>query len=105
MIQYQKQNFNVDEQSTDEDVFVRTRARAKHSLGERVSIYGSVEPHFTFNSDYPVDNWRNTAGIEYEFMKDRTFELYYTYRPDFAKSYNRVFHVIGLKMDLDLKLP
>jgi hypothetical protein len=91
-----------DEQSSQDEVLLRTRLRARHRVGESLRVYGSIEPHWRFGADYPIDNWRNTVGLEWEFAADRTVDLYYIFRPDYGKSYNRTFHVVGVEMDVEL---
>ncbi len=67
-------------------------------------MYASVEPYFTFETgEYPIDNIRNTLGLKYEYAKNKKVEVYYIYRPDFAKSYNRTFHVIGVNVSFKAK--
>ena len=105
MLQYQRQNFaDNDEQSSDEKTLLRTRFRARYPLSDVVDIYASVEPYFTFSGDYPIDNLRNTAGLQYEFRAGRTLEVFYIYRPDYAKSYNRTFHIVGLELSFDIDI-
>jgi hypothetical protein len=74
-------------------------------INKKTDLYFSSEPYFTFEKgEYPIDNIRNTIGMKYEWIKNSKVDLFYIYRPDFAKSYNRTFHVIGLMFDLDLKI-
>ncbi len=105
-LQYQLKHFSADdEQSSAEDVLLRTKLAAKFGVSQALDLYGSVEPYFTFSGAYPIDNWRNTVGIKYEYAKGKKLDLFYIYRPDYAKSYNRTFHIIGIDLDLDLKIP
>lgn len=84
---------------------MRTRLQAKKKITQKTDLYFSSEPYFTFEKgEYPIDNIRNTIGMKYEWIKNSKVDLFYIYRPDFAKSYNRTFHVIGLMFDLDLKI-
>ena len=83
---------------------LRTRLSVRHRITKKIDGYLQFEPYFTFSpGEYFIDNIRNTAGIRYEYKKDRRISVFYIYRPDFAKSYNRLFHVAGLRWDVDLK--
>ena len=93
-----------DEQGSDAKTLVRTRLELKRGLGRRFEVYASTEPFFNFDADYPVDNWRNTGGVEWEYMSGKTVDLFYIYRPDYAKSYNRTFHIVGMNLGFDVKL-
>ena len=105
MLQYQKQLLDDDGQRIDETTFLRTRLRGKRDMRKHFALYASVEPFFTFRGDFPIDNWRNTAGFQYEFAKRRKVDVHYIYRPDYSKVYNRTFHVIGAELALDVKWP
>lgn len=84
---------------------LRTRLGASYQLNKKLDAYVQFEPFFTFDrSEYFIDNIRNTAGLKYEYAKDKKIALFYIYRPDFSKSYNRTFHVIGLRLDFDWKV-
>ena len=106
-VQYQRQHFEGDdEQSTDSDLLIRARGAARYDLSETLTLHGAVEPYFTFaDGEYPIDNIRNTVGLRWDFMEDQRIDLFYIYRPDFARSYNRTFHVIGLELDLTKQFP
>jgi len=84
---------------------LRVRLQARHALTKKLDGYFSFEPYLNFDpSEYIVDNVRNTVGLRYEYAKGRKLGLFYIYRPDFARSYNRTFHVVGLRWDLDWKV-
>lgn len=84
---------------------LRTKLGAKYPLTKKVDIYASTEPFFTFDqTEYFIDNIRNTVGLKFEYAKNKKIDLFYIYRPDFEKSYNRNFHIIGLNFDLDWKI-
>jgi len=105
MIQYQRQRFEDEDQSTDEDLFLRTRFRAEYALSDRLDVYASTEPYFTFASEeFPVDNLRNMIGFELEYLRGRAVNVYYMYRPDFAKSYNRTFHTLGVNLQFEVDM-
>lgn len=103
LLQYQKERVDDDGQTIDATTFLRTRLRAKFQQRKHVALYGSVEPYFTFHGDFPVDNWRNTLGVQYQFTKHRKIDVHYIYRPDYAKIYNRTYHTFGVEFVQDLK--
>jgi hypothetical protein len=102
MFQYQRSGLDDAEQGSSRAL--RTRLKAKVPAGKRVTFYGSVEPFFAFTGIYPIDNWRNTIGAQWEFTKRHTLDAYYVYRPDYAKElYNRTYHILGLNISRELK--
>lgn len=106
MVQYQRQRFADDDEGGDEDLLLRTRLRVRHRISKPLDVYASTEPYFTFErGEHPVDNWRNTVGLQYEFARDRKVDLFYIYRPDYARDYNRSFHVVGVNLEFDVKWP
>lgn len=91
--------------SSNSKWILRTRLSVRYGLSKNIDAFLQFEPFFTFDdSEYFIDNIRNTIGIKYEYAKDRKVSLFYIYRPDYARSYNRVFHVVGLKFDFDWKV-
>jgi hypothetical protein len=106
LFQFQRQHFEGDDEfSSDDDAYVRTRAAVKMPLSERWAVSGAVEPYFKLGTDYPVDNWKNTVTVEYEIRKGVRLDAFYTYRPDYGKSYNRTFHIVGTEMEIAVKWP
>ena len=104
LLQRQLQVFDAnDETGTGATTFLRTRVQLRRTLSPRVSVYASSEPYFAFGADYPIDNWRNTVGTRWSLGGGRTLDLYYIYRPDYAKAYNRTFHIIGVDLDATIK--
>ena len=105
LVQHQRKTFeDNDETSGESTTFLRTRLQLKRDITTRVSVYASTEPYFTFGADYPVDNWRNTIGTKFTLASGQKLDLFYIYRPDYAKAYNRAFHVIGTELDLSFKI-
>jgi hypothetical protein len=104
MFQYQRSLLDDAEQGSSDAL--RTRLRVKTPVGDRLTFYGSSEPYFAFTGIYPVDNWRNTVGMQWEFMKKRKIDMYYIYRPDYAKEfYNRTYHIIGAEFSAEITYP
>ena len=105
-VQHQVQTFaDDDEQSGDQKTLLRTRLRGRYELTPALDLYASTEPYFAFGEDYPVDNWRNTVGLKYTVLEGLAVDLFYIYRPDYARSYNRTFHVIGVELELTRSVP
>ena len=105
LAQYQRQTFEGnDEGSSDTDRFLRTRLQLQRPITSWLRGYASTEPYWAIGGEFPVDNWRNTLGTEWDLGKGRALDLYYIYRPDYGKrSYNRTFHVIGVELELGWK--
>ena len=104
MFQYQRALLDDAEQGSSDAL--RTRLKVKAPVGERLTFHASAEPYFAFTGIYPVDNWRNTVGVQWEFMKKRKVDVYYIYRPDYSKElYNRTYHIVGAEFSTEMSLP
>jgi predicted porin len=98
LIQYRTAFVDDDDVGGDGDTFARTRLRAEYPVTKKLDVYGSMEPFFGFGAEYAVDNWRNELGLQYAFSKGVRLDLYYIYRPDYGRAYNRYFHVVGVTL-------
>jgi len=106
MFLFQRQHFDGDDDfGSDDDAYVRVRGAVKVPLSARWALTGAVEPYFKLGADYPVDNWKNTLTLEYEITKGVKLDAYYSYRPDYGKSYNRTFHIVGTEVEIEVKWP
>lgn len=104
-LQYTIKYANDGDVSNQSKWILRTKLGLEYSLSKKLEAYTSVEPFFTFNkTEYFIDNIRNTIGLKYAYKKNNTLGFFYIYRPDYAKSYNRNFHIAGIKLDLNLKI-
>jgi hypothetical protein len=108
LFQVQRRNF-ADNDEGDTKSMLRSRLEMQRRMTDAVDLYVSTEPYFKVGggsgtTDYLVDNWRNTAGLKFEFADGKKLDLFYIYRPDYAKSYNRTFHVVGVDLMFDVKL-
>jgi len=101
-LQLQYKNL-ADSDEGASSTIVRLRLRAKYDLSNAWDIYASTEPYSRFGADYPIDNWKNTVGMRYEITDGVRIDGFYIYRPDYAKSYNRTFHIIGLELEFAVK--
>jgi hypothetical protein len=93
-----------DEASGNGDTFLRTRLRLERPVTKKLDLYASVEPLFVFGEDYPIDNWRNKFGLQYEYSQNKAVDLYYVLRFDYGKSYNRVLHTVGVSFCFTTKV-
>ena len=105
-VQFQRQHFEGDDDfGSDDDAYLRARAAVKVPLSERWAVTGSTEPYFKFGADYPVDSWKNTLTLECRLSDAAKLDAYYSFRPDYGKSYNRTFHTIGTELEITVKFP
>lgn len=102
-IQNQLQDFIDTSKSNDNSGYWRTRFAGKYSINKKAEVYASVEPVMKFGGNYFIDNIKNTVGFKYKIFTQLKLDLYYIYRPDYAKSYNRLYHIIGLNADYTIK--
>lgn len=104
-LQYTVRYANDGDVSNQSKWILRTKIGMEHALSKKLEAYASIEPFFTFDkTEYFIDNIRNTIGLKYEYKKNNTIGFFYIYRPDYAKSYNRNFHIAGIKIDLNWKI-
>jgi len=104
-LQYTIKYANDGDVSNQSKWILRTKLGLEYALSKKLEAYTSVEPFFTFDkTEYFIDNIRNTIGLKYAYKKNNTLGFFYIYRPDYAKSYNRNFHIAGIKLDLNWKI-
>jgi hypothetical protein len=104
-LQNQLQEFDDVTKPTDKSGYWRTRFQGKYAFNKKWEAYASIEPIMKFGATtYFVDNIRNTIGCKYKIKKDLKLDVFYIYRPDYAKSYNRLYHIIGLNADYSFKV-
>lgn len=104
LIQYRTAFVDDGEVGGDGDTFARTRLRAEYPVTKKLDAYAAIEPFFGFGGEYPIDNWRDELGLQYAFTKGVRLDLYYIYRPDYGKAYNRTFHVVGVTLRFSTKV-
>jgi len=103
-IQNQLQEFDDTSKPSDKSGYWRVRLQGKYPINKKLEAYASFEPIMKFGGDYFIDNIRNTIGVKYKVRKDLKLDLFYIYRPDYAKSYNRLYQIIGFNADYTLKV-
>jgi hypothetical protein len=103
-LQNQLQEFDDVTKPTDKSGYWRARFQGKYAINKKWEAYASVEPIMKFGGTYFVDNIRNTIGCKYKIRKDLKLDVFYIYRPDYSKSYNRLYQIIGLNADYSFKI-
>ena len=103
-LQNQLQEFDDVSKPNDQNGYWRTRFQGKYAINKKWEAYASIEPIMKFGANFLVDNIRNTIGCKYKIRKDLKLDVFYIYRPDYAKSYNRLFHIVGLNADYTFKV-
>lgn len=94
------QDFMDPADASQSELFWRARIKWGLPINKKWSAYLAFEPVMKFGGNRFVDNIRNTAGIKRRLSKSARLDLYYMYRPDYAKAkYNRTFHVVGMNVD------
>ena len=94
--QSQKQTFIGDDEGTAEN-YLRTRLGVKYAITKKLDFSVSTEP-FMHKKDgvFETDFWRNRAGISYEYMKNKSVNLYYIWQPDVNKNYPDTKNIVGI---------
>jgi Protein of unknown function (DUF2490) len=94
--QSQKQTFIGDDEGTAEN-YLRTRLGIKYAITKKLDFGVSTEP-FMHKKDgvFETDFWRNRAGISYEYMKNKSVNLYYIWQPDVNKNYPDTKNIVGI---------
>lgn len=89
--------------ATQRDLFWRARLKASTRITKKTDLYVSFEPIMKFGGNSFVDNLRNVVGVKQRLSKMAKLDLFYMYRPDYAKaSYDRIYHVVGANLDFRL---
>jgi len=97
------QDFLDPVEASRDDLFWRARVKFGFPLHKKWDAYIGIEPVMKFGGNRFVDNLRNTVGVKHRLSKQAKLDLYYMYRPDYAKaSYNRLFHVVGMNVDFKM---
>ncbi len=89
----------------DNSIFWRVRAQVKYDITTSLDAYASMEPIMKIGGNSFIDNWRNTIGLKYKVNAKTKLDLFYIHRPDYGKkSYNRLYHIVGLNFSYTLKV-
>ena len=101
-IQNQLQDFDDTARLSESSGYWRVRLQGEYRISKKWEVYLSTEPIMKFGGNYFIDNIRNTAGLSYRHSAKLAFSAFYIYRPDYGKSYNRVYNVFGFAADYRL---
>ncbi|MEY4084725.1 MAG: hypothetical protein RL074_512 [Bacteroidota bacterium] len=105
LVQNQLQDFDDEYKDNQRDGYWRVKLETNYAPTDGIQLYVSTEPIMKFGGVRPIDNWRNIAGVKIKVAKRTKLNLFYMYRPDFAKAtYNRLFQVVGVNLDYTLKI-
>lgn len=105
LVQNQLQDFVDPTEVNQNEGYWRSRWMVKYSLNKKWELFAATEPVMKFGGNNFVDNWRNTIGTKVKLAPRTKLELYYIYRPDYAKkTYNRFFHIFGLNLTQTLQV-
>lgn len=101
--QSQKQTFIGDDEGTAEN-YLRTRLGVKYAITKKLDFNVSTEPFMHKNEGiFETDFWRNRAGISYEYMKNKSVNLYYIWQPDVNKKYPDTKNIVGINFIFGIK--
>lgn len=101
--QSQKKTFIGDDEGTAEN-YLRTRLGVKYAVTKKLDFSVSTEPFMHKNDGiFETDFWRNRAGINYEYMKNKSVNLYYIWQPDVNKKYPDTKNIIGINFIFGIK--
>lgn len=103
IVQVQRELDPDDADGGESTTLLRTRLRAKYDVTRALTVYGCIEPFVGLDQGWPLDNIRNTIGLSYAYAKRRKVGVFYIYRPDYAKSYDRLYHVVGVELELNVR--
>jgi len=104
LYQNQIQDFDDPIKENDKDHFLRMRIRAKFPFSNKSSVLMSFEPIYQVSNNLQIDNYRYQIGFRQDFTKQLRAEVFYFYRPDYAKSYVRQYHVVGTALTYSFKV-
>ena len=103
LYQNQVQDFDDPAKEIDKDNFIRTRLRMKKEVSKKVDMIIAFEPIYQVQEGLKIDNYRIQCGLRYNFTKKSSVDVFYINRPDYAKSYKRVYHILGLSFKHEIK--
>lgn len=103
LYQTQSQTFLGDDEGTAEN-YLRSRIGVKYAITKKLDFSISTEP-FMHKKDgiFETDFWRNRAGITYEYMKNKSVNLFYIWQPDVNKKYPDTKNIVGINFIFGLK--
>ncbi len=83
--------------------YIRNRLQIKYDFKKHWEAYVSTEPYIQLSNKYRgVDRIRSIAGIDWEFKKGHTLDLFYVFQIDIHQKNPDISHSIGLMYEWDL---
>ena len=83
--------------------YIRTRFQIKWDFKKRWCAYISFEPFIRISNKFNnIDRVRNTAGLDWEFVKTHHVNLFYNFQPDINQKTPEMAHIIGLNYTWDI---
>lgn len=105
-IQYQRQRFTGDDEvRLDADTYVRPRFTVRYRLSKKWDVYAYAEPFVALaDPKTKIDNWQNSVGCKYEFLKNQKLNPYFIWQPDLShKKYLLTNYIAGLDIEFSMK--
>lgn len=106
MIQTQTKYFvGDDENRGSSKSYFRLRTGVKYQISKRWDTYVYAEPFLPFEQGKltEIAFWQNNAGISYEYKKNKSVTLYYSWQPEVNKKHPDTINVLGLSFDFEVK--
>ncbi|MDF7821445.1 DUF2490 domain-containing protein [Runella sp. MFBS21] len=105
-IQYQNQRFiGDDEIRFDTDAYFRPRLTLKYKLNKKFDVYAYAEPFYALKKNlyFKTDNWQNSVGLKYEFIKNQVLNPYFIWQPILATNNAKQNFIMGLDLEFSIK--
>lgn len=104
LYQTQNQTFLGDDEGTAEN-YLRSRIGVKYAFTKKLDFSLSTEPFMhKKNEVFETDFWRNRASISYEYLKNKSVNIYYIWQPDVNKKYPDIKNIVGINFIFGLKV-
>ncbi len=94
-----------DENRGSSNSYFRLRTGIKYQISKRWDTYVYAEPFLPFEQGKltEIAFWQNNAGISYEYKKNKSVTLYYSWQPEVNKKHPDTINVLGLSFDFEVK--
>ncbi|WP_435353442.1 DUF2490 domain-containing protein [Emticicia sp. SJ17W-69] len=103
LYQTQHQIISDDDEGTAEN-YLRTRIGVKYAVTKKIDFGISTEPFMHKKEGvFETDFWRNRIGFTYEYMKNKSVNLYYIWQPDVNKKYPDTKNIVGINFIFTIK--
>jgi hypothetical protein len=106
MVQTQKRYFAGDDENRDGvNTYLRLRTGVKYHINKRWDTYMYAEPFLPIEQGKlsEIAFWQNNAGLSYEYKKNKTASLYYSWQPEVNKKHPDAIYVLGLSFDFEIR--